>query len=105
MREFFNIFDSGPPERQIVFDALDSNKLNDADRGLLIHLLNVTSRKKPESCAFYGRLHENNGELIDGESNALERCLVPEIRNTKDCCCPFYDKDMTGYCKYPYNRK
>lgn len=91
-------------------DRLNDPRIEGIERGLLIHVHNVSTKipdgsgRKPR-CAYYGRFYGMGGITpVPGRKNCKERCLAPEIGHDK-IACPFYNSRRKGRCVYPYNHE
>ncbi len=95
----------GNSERNAVLKVLNEGKWGETNRGILIHVLNVSTRQRP--CAYYGRFRDEKCNFKEGDYNLVERCLALETdgEKTSVMACPFYDGKIEGKCSYPYNRR
>lgn len=94
-----------------IHEILANRNLEREQEEFLGHLLNVTSGRTDREdltkrimlpCSYYGRLHDlTTGELLSGENNSYERCLLKE---SMIFVCPFKDLRSKARCKYQGNK-
>lgn len=93
-------------EREAVLKTLKDGRRTEENRHLLLHVLNISTRRVP--CAYFGRFRDETGvNFREGDYNKIERCLVLESSTSKKrvVACPFYGENLEGRCSYSHNRR